>query len=286
LNSIDDELNGLDEATPLITSEEGVKDLEDQKRVLNNKKEKLIDTISNEYKEKNGITVKASVQNDIVKEQTESKQQAKKSDIERRREEELNKRKAIERKPLDKGLERIEILEKKYSEAKTEDEKESAATKLLNEVSRFRKNASSGQASNTEINRLNELEKTIKDNHGLEIVSRLKGKEYDNRDNVDIANFSNGKTEGEVSIYSNEVRPQVNKNGVMVQRGKYDVLQNTTKEEADNSIKPKESKISEINAKYDALLSAVEKQEPQQTDNSLFGKAVERVKDVSKSRIN
>ena len=181
-----------------------------------------------------------------------------KAGIERRREEKVAKVKQRERKPLDKGLESLEKLENNLQKEKNSTKKEKIAILILNEINRFRKNATSGQATDSELNKLNRLEVKFKVKYGLEIVSQL-GKKYDIRNNIDVANFETGKTEGEVSVHIREVRPQVNKNGVLVQRGKYDVMEDITQEEADSILKPKKSKIGEINAIYDEELDALEK---------------------------
>lgn len=177
--------------------------------------------------------------------------------INKEEQEELDAVKAVERKPITKGLERIENLEKQYSTAKTESEKEKIAIKLLNEVARFRKNNAREQATDLEVDRINTIEKSMKESHGLEIVSLL-GKKYNTGNRTDVANFESGDTEGEVSIYSREVNPQVNKNGVMVQPGKYDVLLSTTQEEANEILKPKQSKLNKVKAKYQAKRDALE----------------------------
>ena len=182
-----------------------------------------------------------------------------KADIEKRRQEELDKK----RKPLVKGLERIEELLENGVPTNEKD-----AGKVLNEISRARKNISRGSvATQQELNKLNTLENYIKDTFGLEIVEVKPGTIHNSGNRVDLQNITSGKASTEnvlrdkngeiIGVYTNTVEPQINKNGVLWQTGKYDLVQEISQEELDN-IKNPINLADKINAKYDAELAALE----------------------------
>ena len=144
--------------------------------------------------------------------------EAQKADIEKRR------------KPLEKGLERISKILDGDGKIKTEEQ----AVEILNEVHRFRKNhKKNGLATKEELAQMDEFEQEAKDNFGLEIVSQL-GKKYDERENIDVINFNTiENSQGDERIIIAEIKPQINKNGVLAQRASVDVLQGLSRQQFD-----------------------------------------------------
>ena len=132
------------------------------------------------------------------------------------------------RKPLEKGLERIN----KILEGNEKIETEEQAIEVLNEIHRFRKNHKrSGLATKKELNQMDKFEQEAKEKYGLEIVSRL-GKKYDERENVDVIDFKEIENpQGDERIIIAEIKPQINKNDVLIQRASIDVLQGLSEQQ-------------------------------------------------------
>jgi len=205
--------------------------------------------------------MQGSVEIDSLEQQS-TKTTTTQSDIERinnERKEALSKADT----PKLKGFERLSnLIGKPFNELSGSDINESNAVNVLNEIYRIRKN---GGLTDSESKRLQKLEDAAKA-LGFEIVNPI-GKKWDERDNIDVVNFTEGTSSvSEDKVITRVVRPQINKNGVLEQRAQVEVMQSATKEEINNAINEfKEDSISKrkdkINAKYDAEIDSLKSEQ-------------------------
>lgn len=150
-----------------------------------------------------------------------------------------NTKKSLEEESLKLDNKLIEVLETqlkiKQEESKSQpiatDEKadHSLALKVADEIVRMQKNISRMDA---DIKGLKPLEKGIERiqanfaANGYEMVNLLNN-EYDERMNIDVINFVDDDTlESGKKIISKIIKPQVNFNGILIQRAQVEVSQN------------------------------------------------------------
>jgi hypothetical protein len=150
-----------------------------------------------------------------------------------------NTKKSLEEESLKLDNKLIEVLETQLkiqqeeskSQPITTNEKadHSLALKVADEIVRMQKNISRMDA---DIKGLKPLEKgieRIQENfaaNGYEMVNLLNN-EYDERMNIDVINFvEDGTLESGKKIISKIIKPQVNYNGILIQRAQVEVSQN------------------------------------------------------------
>ena len=160
---------------------------------------------------------------------------------------EINKR-----KPLEKGLERIDKILGNNKQIETEKQ----AIEVLNEVHRFRKNHKrSGLATKEELTQMGKFEQEAKDKFGLEIVSHL-GKKYEERLKIDVVNFNTVEnSQGDEMLIIAEDRPTITKDGVLTQRARVNVLQGLSKQQYDAEIAALETTTTNIEAQNESSVS-------------------------------
>jgi hypothetical protein len=150
-----------------------------------------------------------------------------------------NTKKSLEEESLKLDNKLIEVLEtqlkiqqeetKNQPVATNEKANHSLALKVADEIVRMQKNIS---RMDTDIKGLKPLEKGIERiqanfaANGYEMVNLLNN-EYDERMNIDVINFIEDDTlESGKKIISKIIKPQVNFNGILIQRAQVDVSQN------------------------------------------------------------
>jgi hypothetical protein len=150
-----------------------------------------------------------------------------------------NTKKALEEEGLKLDKKLIEVLEtqlkvqqeesKKQTTKTSEKADHSLALKVADEIVRMQKNISRMDA---DINGLRPLERGIERiqanfaANGYEMVN-LVNSEYDERMNIDVINFVEDDTlESGKKIISKIIKPQVNFNGILIQRAQVEVSQN------------------------------------------------------------
>jgi hypothetical protein len=150
-----------------------------------------------------------------------------------------NTKKALEEESLKLDNKLIEVLETQLKVQQEESKNQSTKTsekldhslalKVADEIVRMQKNISRMDA---DIKGLKPLEKgieRIQSNfaaNGYEMVNLLNN-EYDERMNIDVINFVEDETiESGKKIISKIIKPQVNFNGILIQRAQVEVSQN------------------------------------------------------------
>ena len=147
-------------------------------------------------------------------------------------------RKALEQESIKLDNKLIELLDKqlnliknsKQDNSKDENETDhTLALKVADEIVRLEKNIAKMDSSTKGIKPLLKGIERIRDNfkaNGYEMVQLL-GKEYDDRMKIDVINFIDDDTlpPGK-RIITRIIKPQVNYNGVLIQRAQVDVSQN------------------------------------------------------------
>lgn len=150
-----------------------------------------------------------------------------------------NTKKSLEEESLKIDSKLVEVLEtqlkvqqeesKKHSTTTTDKADHSLALKVADEIVRMQKNISRMDA---DIKGLKPLEKGIERiqanfaANGYEMVNLLNS-EYDERMNIDVINFVEDDTlESGKKIISKIIKPQVNFNGILIQRAQVEVSQN------------------------------------------------------------
>ncbi len=147
-------------------------------------------------------------------------------------------RKALEQESIKLDNKLIELLDKqlnliknsKQDNSKDENETDhTLALKVADEIVRLEKNIAKMDSSTKGIKPLLKGIERIRDNfkaNGYEMVQLL-GKEYDDRMNIDVINFIDDDTlPSGKRIITRIIKPQVNYNGVLIQRAQVDVSQN------------------------------------------------------------
>lgn len=150
-----------------------------------------------------------------------------------------NTNKNIEEESVKLDNKLVEILETqlkvKQEESKTQPtalnkkEDHSLALKVADEVVRMQKNIAKIDSSTRGIKPLSKGIERIQNNFaadGYEMINHI-NKEYDERMNIDVINFITDENLAEGKrIISAIIKPQVNFNGVLIQRAQVDVSQN------------------------------------------------------------
>jgi len=150
-----------------------------------------------------------------------------------------NTNKNIEEESVKLDNKLVEILETqlkvKQEESKTQattsnkKEDHSLALKVADEVVRMQKNIAKIDSSTKGIKPLSKGIERIQNNFaadGYEMINHM-NKEYDERMNIDVINFLTDENLAEGNrIISAIIKPQVNFNGVLIQRAQVDVSQN------------------------------------------------------------
>jgi hypothetical protein len=184
---------------------------------------------------------------------TQSKIEAKKADIERRRQEEIS----------NIGIKQKAANFEKLREAKNPEEQ-------LNAINTIERNVLEGlQLSDSEKREI----QTVKDKlamEGYENVDLLGMTHHKESNNVAISAIADDTLEDDIQIITKIKKPQINKDGRVIQTAQYEVTVGTkkgglTKEEWLKEQSKKETRADKINAKYDAELQSLEsKQTPLQ----------------------
>lgn len=119
--------------------------------------------------------------------------------------------------------------ERQTSSAKTDDIDHSLALKVADEIVRIEKNLVRIEGNDKGVKPIQKALERIRDNFsasGYEMVQLL-NKEYDVRDNIDVINFiTDSNIPTNKKIITRIIRPQVNYNGVLIQKAQVDVSQN------------------------------------------------------------
>jgi chromosome segregation ATPase len=119
--------------------------------------------------------------------------------------------------------------ERQTSSAKAEEVDHSLALKVADEIVRIEKNLVRIEGNDKGVKPIQKALERIRDNFtasGYEMVQLL-NKEYDVRDNIDVINFiTDSALPANRKIITRIIRPQVNFNGVLIQKAQVDVSQN------------------------------------------------------------
>lgn len=119
--------------------------------------------------------------------------------------------------------------ERQTSSTKAEEVDHSLALKVADEIVRIEKNLVRIEGNDKGVKPIQKALERIRDNFsasGYEMVQLL-NKEYDVRDNIDVINFiTDSNIPTNKKIITRIIRPQVNYNGVLIQKAQVDVSQN------------------------------------------------------------
>jgi hypothetical protein len=217
----------------------------------------VYNTAKKAYKEKNKVSINETIDNLFIKPTTEATTQseidAKKAEIERRRQEEIN----------NIGIKQKTANFEKLREAKTPEEK-------LNAINTIERNVLEGmQLSDSEKREIQRVKDKLA-MEGYETVDLLGMDYHDGMKVIAVgSDVDENLAEGE-EIITEIDSPQINKDGRIIQAAKIKTIKGNkkdglTKEEWLKEQSKKETRVDKINAKYDTELQSLEsKQTPLQ----------------------